>query len=114
MLNQLTGVYHLCTALLYGSGLRVNECLSLRVKDIDLDRREIIIRSGKGDQDRITMLPESIAPELRAHLQMVQAQHQRDLALGPSPGPAAACSRSQVSQCLSGVGLAIRLSRPVD
>ena len=87
MLNQLTGVYHLCTALLYGSGLRVNECLSLRVKDIDLDRREIIIRSGKGDQDRITMLPESIAPELRAHLQMVQAQHQRDLALGQARAP---------------------------
>ena len=82
MLNQLTGVYHLCTALLYGSGLRVNECLPLRVKDIDLDHCEIIVRSGKGDQDRVTMQPESIVTELRAHLQMVQAPHQRDLALG--------------------------------
>ena len=81
VLNQLTGVHHLCAALLYGSGLRVNECLSLRVKDIDLDRREIIVRSGKGDQDRVTMLPESILTELGAHLQMVHAQHQRDLVL---------------------------------
>jgi integron integrase len=87
VLNQLTGIYHLCAALLYGSGLRVSECLSLRVKDIDLDRREIIVRSGKGEQDRVTMLPESLGPELRAHLQLVQAQHQRDLALGQGRAP---------------------------
>lgn len=82
VLNQITGTCHLHAALLYGGGLRASECLSLRIKDIDLDRCEIIVRSRKGDQDRVTMLPQSIVLELRAHLQIVQAQHQRDLALG--------------------------------
>ncbi|MCX6039887.1 MAG: tyrosine-type recombinase/integrase [Caldilinea sp.] len=82
VLNHLEGVYHLIGLLLYGSGLRVHECLSLRVKDIDFARREIIVRSGKGDKDRVTMLPEKAIPELEAHLAQVRAQHERDLGRG--------------------------------
>ncbi|MBK8799868.1 MAG: integron integrase [Anaerolineales bacterium] len=79
VLTHLEGVYHLIGLLLYGSGLRLHECLSLRVKDIDFARREIIVRSGKGDKDRVTMLPEKAIPELDVHLAQVQAQHERDL-----------------------------------
>ncbi len=82
VLTQLEGVYHLIGLLLYGSGLRVQECLSLRVKDIDFARREIVVRSGKGDKDRVTMLPEKAIPDLEVHLAQVRAQHERDLTRG--------------------------------
>jgi integron integrase len=87
VLKYLTGVNHLVALLLYGSGLRVNECLSLRVKDIDFESREITVRAGKGDKDRMTMLPQSAIPELQAHLELVKAQHARDLALGHGSVP---------------------------
>jgi integron integrase len=69
-------------SLLYGAGLRVLECARLRVKDVDLDRREILVRDGKGRRDRVTLLPEALRIDLREHIQQVRRQHQRDLALG--------------------------------
>lgn len=56
----MDGTYQLMAKLLYGSGLRLMECLRLRVKDIDLDQRMIVVRDGKGEKDRVTMLPESL------------------------------------------------------
>jgi integrase len=64
VLKHLTGVNHLVALLLYGSGLRVNECLSLRVKDITFEACEITVRAGKGAKDRMTMLPQLAIPEL--------------------------------------------------
>jgi integron integrase len=82
VLGQLTGVPWLVVALIYGSGLRLQECLDLRVKDLDFDRREILVRRGKGQKDRRTMLPAGIEERLRAHLIAVKRQHERDLAAG--------------------------------
>jgi integrase len=69
-------------ALLYGAGLRLQECLELRVKDIDFDRHEIVVRRGKGQKDRRTMLPVAIEERLQGHLREVRRQHERDLADG--------------------------------
>jgi integrase len=67
---------------LYGAGLRLQECLDLRVKDIDFDRREITVRRGKGQKDRRAMLPDAIRERLQVHLAGVHRIHQRDLAAG--------------------------------
>lgn len=82
VLAHLPGVYHLVGLLLYGSGLRLLECLTLRVKDIDLERSEIRVRRGKGQKDRVTMVPEAAREPLRNHLERVRARHQADLAVG--------------------------------
>jgi integron integrase len=82
LLDHLTGTYQLLGRLLYGSGLRLTECLRLRVKDIDFIRREIIVRDPKGRHDRVTMLPEKLVAPLQAHLQQVRQLHQADLKRG--------------------------------
>ena len=82
VLAQLTGQNHLMASLLYGAGLRLNECLRLRVKDIDLARRELTIRSGKGEKDRVTVLPATLLEPLRAQLKATSLLHQHDLAAG--------------------------------
>ncbi len=82
VLAQLKGPKRLMVQLLYASGLRLLECLRLRVKDIDLECFELSIRSGKGDHDRLTMLAESLVPDLEAHLQVVARLHERDLKRG--------------------------------
>jgi integron integrase len=82
LLAQLTGVRWLVASLLYGAGLRVMECLRLRVKDLDLDYRQILVRDGKGEKDRVTMLPEKLVEPVRAHLQRVKGLHARDLKEG--------------------------------
>lgn len=82
ILVQLSGVEWLMGQLLYGAGLRVLECMRLRVKDIDFDYRQIIIRDGKGSKDRVTMLPDLIIPELQRHLEKVKLIHERDLKEG--------------------------------
>jgi len=82
VIDHMRGVPRLMAKIMYGSGLRVTECLRLRVKDIDFDHRQIIVRGGKGDQDRLTILPESIIPELKQMLQEVKTLHQKDLAEG--------------------------------
>jgi len=75
----LQGTAELMAKLLYGCGLRLMECHRLRVKDIDFDRNQVIVRSGKGDKDRITMLPEAIKPLLINHLKKVKKLHEQDL-----------------------------------
>src|ERR1051326_5154242 len=82
LLAELRGIPWLAATLLYGSGLRLMECLRLRVKDIDFSRREIVVRQGKGMKDRVTMLPDSIREPLSAHLARVRRLHDEDLAHG--------------------------------
>ncbi len=82
LLKLLTGVGWIIVALLYGAGLRLQECLELRVKDVDFDLNQIVIRRGKGQKDRRTMLPALVTERLRSHLDGVKQQHERDLAEG--------------------------------
>ncbi|MFH1528482.1 MAG: integron integrase [Bacteroidota bacterium] len=82
VLNQLSGVSRLMVNLLYGSGLRQMECLRLRAQDIDFSYNQITVRSGKGDKDRLTMLPNVIKEPLRRHLDKVKQLHEVDLAHG--------------------------------
>jgi integron integrase len=90
VLTQLQGDAWLAASLLYGTGMRLSECLSLRVQDIDFERSEILIRNGKGAKDRHTMLPATLKAALRAHLVRIKALHQDDLKQGwgavPLPG----------------------------
>lgn len=72
----------LIVALLYGAGLRLSECLDLRVKDVDFGANQIVVRNGKGGKDRVTMLPAMVKGRLARHLEAVRGQHQRDLAQG--------------------------------
>jgi len=69
-------------SLLYGSGLRLTECLRLRVKDVDFGYGQILVRDGKGAKDRVTMLPRALIEPLKAHLEKVCALHRRDLGAG--------------------------------
>ena len=82
VLANLTGEKWLIAAIMYGAGLRLMECLRLRVQDIDFSRNEILVRDGKGAKDRITMLPESTKVALVDHLTRVKVVHQQDLADG--------------------------------
>lgn len=82
LLGALRGVAWLLAALLYGTGMRLSECLRLRVKDLDWARHEIVVREGKGAKDRVTMLPRALEPALAAHLERVLQLHQADLAAG--------------------------------
>jgi integron integrase len=79
VLGQLRGTPRLMAALMYGSGLRLLECCRLRIKDIDLMRRELTVRDGKGGKDRVTVLPEKMVKPLRNHLDAVRRQHADDL-----------------------------------
>ena len=76
------GQYALDTELMYGSGLRIRECCRLRVKDVDLERRQLAVRSGKGDQDRVTVLPERLVEPLRRQIARAWRLHEADLAAG--------------------------------
>ena len=82
LLAQLTGDKWLMASFMYGAGLRLMECLRLRVQDIDFSRNEIMVRDGKGAKDRITMLPESLKKPLIDHLKNVKSMHDKDLADG--------------------------------
>jgi integron integrase len=82
VLANLTGDKGLMASLMYGAGLRLMECLRLRVQDLDFSRSEILIRDGKGAKDRITMLPESLRTPLQEHLKIVKATHEKDLVEG--------------------------------
>ncbi|MFA5892148.1 MAG: integron integrase [Actinomycetota bacterium] len=91
VLAELSGTPRLVIMVLYGTGARVTEGLSLRVKDLNFDRGEITVRDGKGQRDRVTMLPRVLEPALDAHLQDVRRQHENDLqrGLGRAPLPGA-------------------------
>lgn len=82
VLDHMNGAPKLIAALLYGTGLRLMEGLTMRVKDLDFDMNRIVLRSGKGKKDRITTLPANLQPPLRRHLERVKALHQEDLATG--------------------------------
>lgn len=82
VLAQLKGDYRLMAHLLYGSGLRLSECLRLRIKDVDFGYRQITVREGKGMRERVTILPERLLRPLQAHLARVKELHQQDLARG--------------------------------
>jgi len=82
VLACLSDVYQRMAQLLYGSGLRLLECARLRVKDLDFEYRQVIVRDGKGQKDRVTILPEAAIPELRRHLRHVKLRHEDDLAEG--------------------------------
>jgi integron integrase len=78
VLVRMQGVYGLLANLLYGTGMRIMECVRLRVKDVDFDRGEILVRDGKGGKDRVTMLPTAVVAPLRLHLQQRQALFEDD------------------------------------
>jgi integrase len=78
ILSRMHGVSRLCASLMYGSGLRLSECTQLRVKDIDFDRYEIMVRAGKGDKDRRVPLPRLVTPALKVQLERVQKQFEKD------------------------------------
>jgi integron integrase len=82
LMKQLSGVDLLAASLMYGSGLRLMECMRLRVKDIDFSYSQLMVRSGKGEKDRVTMLPASLKEPLRQHLLSVKLIHQTDLKQG--------------------------------
>lgn len=82
IMAHLDGVYWIMGQLLYGAGLRLMECVRLRVKDVDFDYRQINVRNGKGKKDRVTMLPKIIEGALQQHLQKVKIIHQKDLSEG--------------------------------
>ncbi len=84
VLDHMRGTYGLMGRLLYGTGMRLMECVRLRVKDVDFERYEIIVREGKGFKDRVTMLPQVLVQPLKLHLQNIQAMHIADLAAGNS------------------------------
>jgi integron integrase len=82
VIESLSGAFRLMTELLYGSGLRLNECLGLRIQDIDYQRKTVTIKDGKGRKDRLSMLPDKPIPRLQDHMRMVKVTHEQDLARG--------------------------------
>ena len=82
VISHMRGIPRLMAKILYGSGLRLMECMRLRVKDIDFDNHQIIVRGGKGDDDRFTVLPDSVAAEIKHILQDVKTLHEKDLREG--------------------------------
>ena len=82
LLGRLHGTKWLMASLLYGAGLRLRECLKLRVKDVDFEYRQIVVRDGKGAKDRVTVLPAAVIEPLQEHLVRVKSQHDSDIAAG--------------------------------
>ena len=82
VINSMKGTYKLMAKILYGCGLRLIECLRLRVKDIDIEKNQIIVKNGKGSKDRVTMLPENIKQALAEQLEFVKNLHENDLRNG--------------------------------
>jgi integron integrase len=82
ILAQLVGMHKLMAQILYGSGLRLMECVRLRVKDLDFDYKTITVRDGKGEKDRITPMPDSLIPSLQRQVERVRLLHDEDLAAG--------------------------------
>jgi len=82
IISLMSGVPSLMIRVMYGGGLRIQECTKLRVKDIDFDMRRVLIYDSKGRVDRYTLLPQSLEPELREHIRRVKNLHNKDLALG--------------------------------
>ncbi len=79
LLEKTTGQHHLMASLLYGAGLRLSECIELRIKDVDFEREQVFVRSGKGQKDRVTVLPSAIKSALREHIAEVRRVHEQDV-----------------------------------
>jgi integrase len=110
VLGGLDGVPRLIGILLYGSGMRLLECLTLLIKDVDLERGEIRIRQGKGGKDRVTVLPRSARQPLDDHLRRVRALHERGFSRWGGGGPVAGCFAAKVSERASAMGVAVGVS----
>ncbi len=82
LLAEMNGVHLLMSRILYGCGLRLMECVRLRVKDLDFELHQIVVRDGKGEKDRVTLLPESLTADLQRHLRHVKLIHEDDLHAG--------------------------------
>jgi integron integrase len=82
IIGRMNGVTRLVAGLLYGSGLRVSECLRIRIKDLDFSNHQIIVRDGKGENDRATILPASLVADLHSQVEIVRLVHRRDLKEG--------------------------------
>jgi len=82
VIEQVSGQYRIMAQLMYGGGLRLLECLRLRIKDIDFENRTLTLRDTKSNRDRVTVLPESVIPALMLHIAKVKAQHTEDVANG--------------------------------
>ena len=82
VIAKMSSLHQTQAKLLYGSGIRLMECMRLRVKDVDFERNQITVRDTKGNEDRVTMLPQSIIPAFRQHLVTVKHLHETDLAVG--------------------------------
>jgi integron integrase len=82
LLQRMEGTHELMARLMYGTGLRLSECLALRVKDVDMDRGQLIVRQGKGAKDRITMFPRTLVEPMSAHLAEVRKIYRADRAAG--------------------------------
>ena len=108
-MKHLDGVTWITVALLYGAGVRLQECLELRVKDIDLERRQIVIRRGKGQKDRPTILPIAVVEPLVRHLEFVKRQHEADLARGVGR-VVLPFARPEIPERTHRMGMAVRLS----
>src|SRR5437588_3244189 len=76
------GAHRLIVELLYGAGMRISECYQLRVCDLDFDRGQIVIRGGKGNKDRVTMLPQSLEAQLKTQVEFVRLRHEHDVEHG--------------------------------
>ena len=87
LISQMKGTFRLMAQLLYGTGLRLNECLQLRVKDIDFANCQIVVRSGKGDKDRLTVLPKSLVGSLQSYLHFRLSLFQIDMSRGVGLAP---------------------------
>jgi integrase len=98
LLAELDGVSWIMAMLLYGAGLRLMECLRLRVKDIDFGRDEILVCKGKGNKDRVTMLPAAVKEPLVAHLGRVRRLHEPRPASGTGSGSASGRVGTEVSE----------------
>ena len=104
------GMHKLMAELMYGSGLRVKECCRLRVKDVDLERLQLAVRGGKGDQDRVTVLPRRLVDRLREQIERVRRLHEDDLAHRMRPGLVAAGAAAEIPQRRTGIGMAVLVS----
>ena len=111
LLAQLQGAPWLMASLLYGSGLRLTEGLRLRVKDLALERGELIVRDGKGGRDRLTMLPQALHLPLRAHLERLREWFEEERRRACARRHAAACAGAQVPAGRRAVGLAVPVPR---
>jgi integrase len=111
VLNHLKGTHRLIGRLMYGSGLRILEALRLRVKDVDFQRHEILVRDGKGAKDRLTLLPRETVRPLCEHLQGVREMHRQDIDAGFGAVWMPFALARKYPAAAARVGLAVRVPR---